>query len=316
MRVTLLHNPKAGGDAAASRDDLVGWLERAGMEAVYIDTKKDDLDEALEDPGALVIAAGGDGTIAKAARRLAGRGIPMAILPFGTANNIARSLEIEGDAESLVEALGAVPLRDAPRRRLDVGVARARWGERRFVEGAGSGLLAGLLATDEREEKATKEHSDDPERRIGIGLELLLRVAREMEARRWRVTADGRSFAGDFVMVEAVNIRSLGPRVQIAPDADPGDGKLDLVLVRESERGALVEYLERLLAGESADPPVHARRAHTIRIAGERESFEHDFHVDDKRWKIEDEEKDEESDDRRMPAVELSCLLAVEVVSG
>jgi diacylglycerol kinase family enzyme len=312
MRVTLLHNPKAGGDKAASRDDLLSWLERAGMEAVYVDTKKDDLDEALADPGALVVAAGGDGTIAKVARRLAGRGIPMAILPFGTANNIARSLEIEGSAESLVEKLGAVPLRDAPRRRLDVGVARARWGERRFVEGAGTGLIAALLATDEREKKATKEHSDDPERRIELGLELLLRVAGEMEARRWRVTADGQSFVGEYVMVEAVNIRSLGPRVRLAPDANPGDGKLDLVLVRESGRAALVEYLERLLAGENPDPPVRARRAHTVRIAGERASFEHDFHLDDKRWKI--DEEDEGSDDRRVPAVELSCLLAVEVV--
>ena len=312
MRVTLLHNPKAGGDAAASGDDLRGWLERAGMEAVYVDTKKEDLDEALEDPGALVIAAGGDGTIAKVARRLAGRGVPMAILPFGTANNIARSLEVEGSAESIIEALGAVPLSDAPRRRLDIGVARARKGERRFVEGAGAGLLAALLATDERQEKATKEHSDDPERRIAHGLELLLRVAGEMEARRWRVTADGQSFVGDFVMVEAVNIRSLGPRVRLAPDADPGDGKLDLVLVRESGRTALVEYLERLLAGETPEPPARARRVHTVRIAGERASFEHDFHVDDKRWKVEEEDGDD--DDRRVPAVELSCLLAVEVI--
>ena len=315
MRVTLMHNPKAGGDAAASKDDLLGLLEGAGMEPVYVNTKKDDLDDALADPGALVIAAGGDGTIAKVVRRIAGRGIPLAILPFGTANNIARSLGIEGDAASLIEALGAVPLRHASRRRLDVGVARARWGERRFVEGAGAGLIAALLATDARQEKATKDHTDDPERRVELGLELLRRVAGEMEARRWRVTADGQSLVGDYVMVEAVNIRSLGPRVRLAPDANPGDGKLDLVLVREAGRAALVEYLERLLAGESPDPPVRARRVHTVRIAGARESFEHDFHLDDKRWKI-GEEEDGETEDRRVPAVELSCLLAVEVVSG
>lgn len=309
MRATLLHNPKAGGDAAASRDDLLAWLERAGVEAVYVNSKKDDLDAALEDPGALVVAAGGDGTIAKAARRLAGRGIPLAILPFGTANNIARSLGIDGDAERLVAALGAVPFGDLPRRRLDVGVARARWGERRFVEGAGAGLIAALLAADEHGEKATKDHTDDPEHRIALGLELLRRVAGEMPARRWRVTADGHTLTGEFVMVEAVNVRSLGPRVRLAPDADPGDGKLDLVLVRESQRDALLAYLDRVAVGETLDPPVRVRRVHSVRIAGEPASFEH-FHLDDKRWPKELPE----AGDRRIPAVELALRLAVDVV--
>ncbi|HEX6057609.1 MAG TPA: diacylglycerol kinase family protein [Gemmatimonadaceae bacterium] len=311
MRATLLHNSKAGGDAAASREDLLEWLERAGVEAAYVDSKKDDLDEALEDPGALVVAAGGDGTIAKAARRLAGRGIPLAILPFGTANNIARSLGIEGDAERLVAALGAVPFGKLPRRRLDVGVARARWGERRFVEGAGAGLIAALLAADEREERATKEHTDDPSHRIALGLELLHRVAGEMPARRWRVTADGRTLTGEFVMVEAVNVRSLGPRVRLAPDADPGDGKLDLVLVRESQRAALLAYLDRVATGETLDPPVRVRRVHSVRIAGDWSSFE-DFHLDDKRWPKELPEP--EAGERRIPAVELALQLAVDVV--
>jgi diacylglycerol kinase family enzyme len=311
MRVTLVHNPKAGGDPGPSKDDLLGWLERAGLDAVYSNSKKDDLDDALADPGALVLAAGGDGTIAKVARRLGGRGIPLAILPLGTANNIARSLGIDDGIEASIAALGASPLPEQPRRRLDVGVVRARWGERRFVEGVGAGLIAALLATDEREEKATKARTDDPEERVALGLELLRRVAAETEARRWRVTADGRTVTGDFVMVEAVNIRALGPRLGLAPDADPGDGKLDLVLLRESERDALVEYLDRLVAGERADPPVRPRRVHSIRIAGEHDSFAEHFHVDDKRWPT---ALESDEDDRRIPAVEIGLQMAVDVV--
>ena len=319
MRITLVYNPKAGGDAGPSRDDLLGWLERAGLEARYCNSKKDDLDEALADPGALVVAAGGDGTIAKVARRLGGRGIPLAVLPLGTANNIARSLGVEGDAEPMIAALGAAPLAELPRRRLDVGVARARWGERRFVEGVGAGLIAGLLASDEGdgegEDPPTKERTSDPEERVALGLELLRRVATETEARRWRITADGRTVAGDFLMVEAVNIRALGPRLGLAPEADPGDGKLDLVLVREAERGALLDYLDRLRAGERAEPPVRARRVHSIRIAGERDSFAGHFHIDDKRWPGEEKlGRDFDDDDRRVPAVEIGLGLAVDVV--
>jgi diacylglycerol kinase (ATP) len=311
MRVTLIHNPKAGGDAGPSKDDLLEWLERAGVEAVYCNSKKDDLDDALEDPGALVVAAGGDGTIARVARRLGGRGIPLAVLPLGTANNIARSLGLDGDVERAIAALGATPLPEQRRRRLDVGVVRARWGERRFVEGVGAGLIAALLATDEREERATKDRTDDPEERVALGLELLRRVAAETEPRRWRITADGRTVAGDFVMVEAVNIRALGPRLGLAPDADPGDGRLDLVLVRESERDTLIDYLDRLIAGERADPPVRPRRVHSIRIAGEPDSFAEHFHVDDKRWPTKLEASD---DDRRVPAVEIGLQMGVDVV--
>ena len=46
-----------------------------------------------------VVAAGGDGTVARVARALAGGPIPLAVLPAGTANNIATSLEIDGTSK-------------------------------------------------------------------------------------------------------------------------------------------------------------------------------------------------------------------------
>ena len=86
---------------------------------------------------------------------------------------------------------------------------------------------------------------------------------------------------------------------------------IDLVLVRESQRDALLAYLDRVAAGETLDPPVRVRRVHSVRIAGEPASFEH-FHLDDKRWPKELPEP--EAGDRRIPAVELGLRLAVDVV--
>ena len=60
----------------------------------------------LESHADLVVAAGGDGTVATAARVLAGRKIPLAILPLGTANNIARSLNSDGPLDTLVASWG------------------------------------------------------------------------------------------------------------------------------------------------------------------------------------------------------------------
>ena len=78
------------GDEQHAGEDLVERLEAVGYEARLVSDRK-KLDRQLEDPGELVVVAGGDGSVKAVALALAGRGIPMAILPMGTANNIAKS---------------------------------------------------------------------------------------------------------------------------------------------------------------------------------------------------------------------------------
>ena len=92
MRVTLFHNPSAG-DAPLTADQLTSILSDAGYQVHYQSTK-DDLSAVLEDVGDLAIVAGGDGTVAKVARALADTDIPLAVLPMGTANDFARTLEV------------------------------------------------------------------------------------------------------------------------------------------------------------------------------------------------------------------------------
>src|SRR5688572_33374639 len=81
MRVTLVHNPGAG-DESHSAKRILKRLTDAGHDATLGLTGKRGISKALEDPGDLVVAAGGDGTIKKVALALAGRGIPLAILPI------------------------------------------------------------------------------------------------------------------------------------------------------------------------------------------------------------------------------------------
>jgi hypothetical protein len=58
MRITLMHNPKAG-DAEHGRKELMAALAKAGHHATYQSTKKKDYKKALENPTDLVLAAGG-----------------------------------------------------------------------------------------------------------------------------------------------------------------------------------------------------------------------------------------------------------------
>src|SRR5258706_10863384 len=99
-RATLIHNEKAG-DRRHSRGNLIELLERAGYSVAYFPAKHSDLAEALGHPAEIVVSAGGDGTVARVVREARAEGPPIAILPLGTANNIANSLGIGGTPEGL-----------------------------------------------------------------------------------------------------------------------------------------------------------------------------------------------------------------------
>src|SRR5437868_8922071 len=111
MRVALLHNRSAGGDRH-SNAELVSLLRRAGHEVKYVAKRVSELTAALhETPCDVVIVAGGDGTVGKAACELSGWQVPLGILPFGTANNTARALNLSGSPKKLAESWhAAVPV--------------------------------------------------------------------------------------------------------------------------------------------------------------------------------------------------------------
>ena len=95
MQVTLIHNPDAGGDNRPSGDDLLELIHKAGHSATFQSSKDASWDKALEKASDLVAVAGGDGMVGQVAKRMIGRRIPIAILPMGTANNIATSLGVK-----------------------------------------------------------------------------------------------------------------------------------------------------------------------------------------------------------------------------
>jgi diacylglycerol kinase family enzyme len=69
MRIILMHNPKAGRGNHAKRD-LMAALAKAGHQAIYQSTKKNDYKKAVKKSTDLVLAAGGDGTSGKLAANL------------------------------------------------------------------------------------------------------------------------------------------------------------------------------------------------------------------------------------------------------
>jgi diacylglycerol kinase family enzyme len=270
MRIALVHNPDAG-DADHSADELARLLEREGH-GVRVDPVGENLRGLSASPIDLVLAAGGDGTVRKVALALVGTDMPMSVLALGTANNLARSLGLE-DPERTARELGGYEARA-----LDVGLARGDWGERAFVEGFGAGLFADyldFLGSPEFHALAPEAMREDG---VARDLALLMRMLPHFTSRRWDIRADGEDLSGEYFLVEALNIPSIGPFSGLAPEADSSDGALELVLLGEDDRAALGDYLAALGEGTARAAPFSSRRVREIEVRWNRRE---NLHVDD-----------------------------------
>jgi diacylglycerol kinase (ATP) len=273
VRVTLFHNPTAG-DEEHSRDRLLEALAEAGHEAVYQSTKEDGWKDALDRPADLVVAAGGDGTMDKVFGALAGGSLPAAVLPLGSANNVARTLGIRPD-EPTIEIVRS--WRDAGRRPFDIGELEAGHNVVRFVECMGGGIFGDVLVrAGERDEKLAAEEKKE------LGLDLLETAIRDAPAYAWELELDGEDLTGEYLAVEVMNVREIGPNVPLAPEADPGDGLLDLALVAAGHREGLAAYLREREPDHHIPPPA-VRRARGRRLRA-RFPASCPLHVDDELW--------------------------------
>jgi diacylglycerol kinase (ATP) len=258
VRVTLIHNPNAG-DEAHSRSELCATLADAGHDVRYHSIKADGWKEALHGPTDLVAVAGGDGTVRRVVKELAGSDVPLTLLPLGTANNIARTLGFRDAA--VAELARAWPR--ASKLALDVGKVDSTSGGTQFVEAVGGGLFADLLARAEEADDDANDADEDLER----GLRLLLEAITDARARPWTLELDGTDVSDDLLAVEALNVGESGPRIPLAPGADPSDGKLEVVLVRPDAAGSLAAHVEARLEQRAPEPPqLEVLRGRSLRM--------------------------------------------------
>src|SRR5262249_21379455 len=138
----------AGPKELRKKDDILAALKLADLSVEYISTKSDDFSKGLKRKADFFIVAGGDGTVRKVLTQMPNRKIPVAILPFGTANNVARSLGIGGTAHELAESW-----HPENTRRFDIGLAKGLDDDLRFVEAFGLGLVPRLLKAAAKQKK-------------------------------------------------------------------------------------------------------------------------------------------------------------------
>lgn len=139
-RALLLVNPRAR-RGKESLDRIVGRLGAGGLDvtvepfSALPEIARDIV--RLRDTADLVIVSGGDGTLSSAAVAVMESGLPMGILPMGTANDLARTLAIPVDLDEAVDVIIA-----GHQRRVDIGTVNGH----AFFNVASIGLSADLAA--------------------------------------------------------------------------------------------------------------------------------------------------------------------------
>ena len=281
MLITLIHNPGAGVDDQPDSETLLSIIRAAGHEVRYQPSENGTWASALDEPADLVAVAGGDGTVGRVAKKLIGRDLPLAPLPLGTANNISKTL---GLADlSLADIVFG--WKNARHVSFDAGVAKGPWGSRYFMEAFGLGLFACTLpiAEGNRKLKALK----DADAKVAHAIGLLRQRLEDCPPNALDLRLDGRDTSGDYVMLEAMNMAFVGPNLYLAPDLDPDDGMLDVVVVTSEERDKLHDSLATWQEGELEHPKLTRHLARVIQL--EWTGFE--VHFDDEAWPGDDDER-------------------------
>jgi len=230
-RAAVIYNPiKVDPDAiravVAREEQSAGW---AGTE--WISTSEDDPGQgaaatAIAAGASMVIAAGGDGTVRAVAEGLSETSIPMALLPSGTGNLLARNLDLTlDDVEHSIHTAFNGNDRQIDLGLIDIDHLDGNKSAHVFLVMAGLGLDAKMLANTD----------DDLKKKAGwlAYVKALSATLRDKNELRFRYTLNaGPSHRIRAHTIIVGNCGSLPANIMLLPDAAVDDGQFDVVLLR------------------------------------------------------------------------------------
>jgi diacylglycerol kinase (ATP) len=253
--VVLVANGRASGVAGRTGriDAAAEALRRHGADVEVLATSSiEELAALLHAETRRVVLMGGDGSV-HAAANVPGPKPELALIPAGKANNLAHGLGIRVDLD------GAARLAVAGAAR-PVDAIRATTAARSYV--AVEGVSIGFHAY------ARASYHADNSADLGAGISAALGAVRDFHPVTAAVQIDDALEVVSFAQLFVVNFSLYGPGFHVAPDADPADGRLDLVSIEGRHRRDLPAMLSRLRHGTHVGRDgVRHRRAHRIRIA-------------------------------------------------
>ncbi len=223
QRAAVVYNPikVPDLDALTAAGRHVHGPQRLGAEPLWLETTQDDPGvgmcqkaDARTDCD-VVFVCGGDGTVMAAVTAMAGCDVPLAILPAGTGNLLARNLDLPINDEAACLRIG---IGDRTRA-IDVASIE----DRKFAVMAGLGFDAAIM----------RDAPEGLKKAVGWPA-YVVSAGKHLRGRGIRVTITldgGRPMHRRVRTVVVGNVGKLQGNIPLLPDAKPDDGILDVVVI-------------------------------------------------------------------------------------
>lgn len=258
MKAKLIFNPASGNptESAAQLVELLRHLRTQQIEAevmvVQPEMRLSALARSAVRAGAkMVIVSGGDGTIENVALGLVGSRTTLGIIPTGSRNNLARSLNIPTDSIAAAAAL----LRNGRRLKIDVGHVRHRKARRCFLEASTIGLVSALYPSAD-----DFQHGD-----LGKITEFISTLVSAAPSEiRLRLDHRRKEIVTHAHMVIVANMPFMGANFQIAPDVVFDDRQLAVFVYSDLSKRDLIG---QAMQSSTTAPDARIQRFHAKTIS-------------------------------------------------
>jgi len=255
---TALVNPiSGGGRAARSWEPLAERIGNAGARVrVEVTRSRDhaiELAMAAAADGDVVVAVGGDGLVRDLAGAAVASGGTLGIVPAGRGNDLARALRLPTTVDGL-----ATLLLEGPARTIDVLDVNGT-----IVPGnvyAGLDSVANRIINNSRWMPGALLYRLAPIRAIAT-----------WKAARYTISADGVTTTVKAHMVVLANSGAYGHGLQIVPPARLDDGLLDVLIVGDQPRRAVISFMREAGQGTHVQrPEVSLSTAREVTLTADR----------------------------------------------
>jgi diacylglycerol kinase (ATP) len=256
MQILIVANEKSGSSGEQTLEEVASEFEVLGETTVIqppsVDAFDADVQRAAQGKD-LIVASGGDGTLHATLNALweSREGLAFAVVPMGTGNDFAHTLDLPDDP---VEAARAIA--GGGSKSIDVGRATQEDTERLFINACMGGFP---VAADEAIGGGIKK-------RLGPFAFWVGGAKAAVQMQRYEVVIDDRRYE-NVAAVGIGNGRTAGGGIPIFPDADISDQRLDCCVFEMDAISEALKVLTNLKAGTHAElPNVRTLQASRIQV--------------------------------------------------
>ena len=259
--VALLVNPTAGKGRAAGMVARVTERLRAGGANVAILVGRDAEDaaalarQAISDGVDALVALGGDGMVHLALNVVAGTSTPLGVIPAGTGNDLAATLQLPTKDPAAAADVLMSKLTGPGARPMDAVRVGGKW----------FGCVLGAGFDSRVNDRANRMSWPKGRMRYNLAILAELRVFKPLP---FVLELDGERWETEAMLVAVGNAKSYGAGMKVTPDAEVDDGVVDVQVLGPVSKPEFLKTFPKVFKGTHVShPAVTIKRAKVVSIA-------------------------------------------------